>query len=432
VSAGLWRISASNGVAEQLTTPDFDKGEKTHRWPFVLPGSKAVLFVVGTSRITSFDDARIEVLTLATKARRPLVDGGTYPQFVPTGHLLYSHEGGLLAVAFDPERLEVRGSPVRVVDGTMRDSSFGYGSHGFSNQGTLAYAAGVTSVAPRTLASVDRSGVSRPLAAPPATYGAGRVSPDGTRLVVSLTGATSQITMVDLSRGSASRMTFEWDNENPIWRSDSELTFTSNRVGGPRNLYRQPADGGGKAERLTASEHEQVPHAWSPDGKMLVFGDTDPLTLQDLWYLSLDDRKPRVLVTTPGVDVAARLSPDGRWMAYQSNLSGRNEVYVQAFPAGGRRWQISTDGGTAPVWQRNGRELLFRNGTAVMAVSIATSTDFQYGTPVKLFDSRQPIVDVLPDGRLLMAAGTPLPPVTELTLIVNWFEELQRKVGAGK
>ena len=433
VSAGLWRVPVGGGPAEQLTTPDFAQGEKTHRWPFVLPGSKAILFVVGTSRITSFDDARIEALVLASKERRRLVEGGTFPQLAPTGHLLYSHGGSLLAVPFDPERLELRGSPIAVVNGTVRDDLYGMGNHAFSNNGTLAYVAGGTTGVIRTLAAVDRRGAAHDLPAAAALYGTGRVSADGTRLVIFLNGATSQITVVDLVRGSASRVTFEWDNESPIWTpKGSHFTFTSNRGGGPRNLYTQSADGGGDAERITTTTYEQVPHAWSPDGKTLIFGQTDPTTLQDLWYISVDDKTPRVFVKTPGADLAARLSPDGRWIAYQSNLSGRAEIYVQAFPAGGRRWQVSTDGGTAPMWQQSGRELVYRNGASVLALPVTAGGDFQYGNPVKLFDSPQPILDVLPDGRFLMAAGSTLQPITELNLVVNWFEEVRRKMGAAK
>ena len=433
VSAGLWRVPAAGGAAEELTRPDFAKGEKTHRWPFVLPGSKAVVFVVGTSRITTFDDARIEVLVLAGRERRKLVDGGTFPQAAPSGHLLYSHAGALLAVPFDADRLELRGSPIEVVTGTLRDDLYGMGNHSFSKTGTLVYAAGGTTGVTRTLASVDRRGTPQPLPVAPGFYGTGRVSRDGTRLVVFVNGATSQITTIDLSRGPASRMTFEWDNESPVWTPDDKfLTFTSNRGGGPRNLYRQPADGGGDAERLTTSDREQVPLDWSPDGRTLVFGETDPGTLGDIWYMSMDDRTPRVLVKTPGADGAARLSADGRWIAYQSNLAGQPEIYVQAFPAGGRRWQISIDGGTAPVWQRNGRELVYRRGNSVMAVAVNGDADFQYGSPVRLFDWPQPIMDVLPGGRFLMAAGTPMAPITELNLVVNWFEDLRRRMGAAK
>jgi serine/threonine-protein kinase len=429
VSAGLWRIQASGGTPEQLTTPEFAQGEKTHRWPFVLPGSRALLFIVGTSRITTFDDARIEALTLATKQRHRLIEGGTFPQFVPTGHLLYSRDGSLLAVRFDPDKLEVTGSPVTVLSGATRDALFGLANHGFSANGTLAYISGGTTSVIRTLAAVDRTGSTKPLPPQPALYSSGRLSPDGSRFAVFFLGATSQISVVDLVGGQASRLTFEWDNESPIWTPKGErVTFTSNRGGGPRNLYWQTPDGGSDAERLTKSEREQVSYAWSPDGKMLVYGETDPATLQDIWVLSLDDKKARPLVNTPGVDINARLSPDGRWIAYQSNQSGRPEVYVQAFPTGGRRWQVSTDGGTAPAWQRNGRELIYRRGSAVMAVPVTMTSDFRHGSPVRLFESPQLLADVLPDGRFLMMVGEVSAPVSELNVVVNWFDDLRRKV----
>ena len=434
VSAGLWRVRADGtGSPEELTKPDFSLGEKTHRWPVVLPGSRALLFTVGTSRIRSFDDARIEALTIATRTRHRLVEGGTYPLYAPTGHLVYTRAGATLAVPFDPDRLAIAGSPMPVIEQALPDPSYGVGHHAFSGDGTFVSIPGGTSFLVsriRTLGAVNRRGEVQPYPAPPAPYSVVRLAPTDARAAAMYEGATSQLSILDMSRGSASQLTFEWDNEQPTWTPDgSRVTFMSNRGGGPRNLYWQPADGSADAERLATSVNEQAPQAWTPDGATLVFVETDPTSLQDIWVMSVADRKPRPLIQTPALDTAARVSPDGRWIAYQSNQSGRFEVFVQAFPSLGRRWQLSIDGGTQPMWQRNGRELIYRRGSSVMAVPVSTAGEFQHGTPVVLFNSPQPLWDLLPDGRFLMPVGSPPADVTHFNVIVNWFDELQRKAG---
>jgi serine/threonine-protein kinase len=433
VSAGLWRIRASGGAAEQLTTPDFAAGEKTHRFPCVLPGSKALVFMVGTSRLTSFEDARIEVLALDTKTRHRLVDGGSYPQYASTGHLLYTRKAQLIAVPFDVNQLKLTGSPVTVADDMFADPYYGMGNYGVSRNGVAVRMIGGASAVPQTLASVDRAGASQPLKIDPVVIGAmGRVSPEGARLVTYFTGATSQLALFDLARGTSSRLTYEWDNETPVWSPDgARLAFISNRDGGPRNVYVMRADGGGSAERLTKSDHEQQAFSWSADGKTIAYTDTDPASGEDIWTVSVQDRNAAPLVKSPADDGFPAFSPDGRWIAYQSRQSSRMEIYVQAFPSGERRWQVSTDGGTTPFWQRDGHELVYRRGQSVMAVSVTTTPEFHHGEPVKLFDTPNVLVDVLPAGRLLMRTTTPAPPVTQLEVIVNWFSELRRRSGGG-
>jgi serine/threonine-protein kinase len=430
-SSGLWRVRADGGAPEQLTTPDFAQGEKSHRYPFVLPGGKAVLFVVATSRMMSFDDARIEAFSLTTRTRRRLIEGGTYPQYVPSGYLLYSRGGALLAVRFDPGNLEVGGSPIPLVEGMIRDPVYGSADYSFSREGTLVYVPGSNTALPQPLVATDRRGATQALRAEPGMFGGGSVSPDGMRCVVLLNGATSQITLIDLVRGTPTRLTFEWDNENPIWTPNgSRVTFKSNRAGGPFNLYWLSADGGGEPERLTTSDHEQVPFSWSPDGRTLAFVDTDTATGADIWVLSTDDKKARSFLKTPANESAPAFSPDGKWIAYQSNQSGKAEIYVQSFAPGGRRWQISSGGGTGPLWQRSGRELIYRKGPSVMAVPVVTSPGFSPGEPVKLFDTLGALIDLMPDGqRFLMLPAASRPAVGELNVIVNWFDELRRKAG---
>ena len=436
-SAGLWRVRASGGVPEQLTTPDVAQGEKTHRFPFVLPGSQAVLFVVSTSKTTSFDDARIEVLSIATRTRKRLIEGGSYPQYASTGHLLYARAGKLIAVPFDAERLERTGSPMTVADGMFVDTLAGSGNHGVSRDGLLVRLAGGAAAMPQTLVAVDLHGAEQPVRAERGLFSNqpsnnGRLSRDGKRLAIWMVGATNQIKILDLERGTSTFLTDEWDNAVPHWtRDDAHITFSSNRGGGPTNLWWQRSDGSTPAERLTTSDHMQAPFSWSPDAKVLAYTDLDPNSGSDIWTLSIDDRKLHPLVKTSAEETGPAFSPDGHWIAYQSNRTGRAEVHVQAFPAGGGAQPVSNAGGTQPMW-RGDHEIIYRRGQSVMSVSIATTPTFHPGEPVELFATPNTLIDLMPDGRLLMLTNTPAPPVTELEIVVNWFQELRKKMAGGR
>jgi serine/threonine-protein kinase len=424
---GLWRVRAEGGAPEKLTDPDTAKGEKTHRLPFVLPGSRALLFVVGTTRITTFDDARIEALRLSDKSRHPLVDGGTAPMYLSTGHLVYERAGQLIALPFDPDRLEVHGAPVTVADGVADLPLTGVSYHSVSANGTLFFIPRDARPATGVLLALDRQGRSVKLADAPYAIDAGRVSPDGRRIAVDPDGATQQIAIIDFGRNSVQRVTYEWDNATPLWTPDgSHLVFRSNAGGGNRHLFQRSADGSGVAEAVTTSARDEIPTSIS--GRLVAYESIDPETKNDLWITSLDDRKPQVLVKTPFDETGARFSPDGRWIAYQSNQSGAWEIYVQAHPGNGRRQQVSEGGGIRAEWQPDGRSLTYLRGLDVMSVAVA------YGEPgpaVKLYslESNDLLLDVLRDGRLVVLRRGAPAAVTSLNLIVNWFGEVRRRAG---
>jgi len=435
-SAGLWRVRASGGDPEQLTT--LAQGEKTHRFPFVLPGSQAVLFVVATSKATSFDDARIEVLTLATRTRHRLIDGGTYPQYVSTGHLLYTRAGRLIAVPFDRERLTLNGASETVADGMFVDTPSGSGNHSVSRDGTFVRQVGGTAAIPQTLLAVDLHGAELPVRADPGLFPSaspssfGRLSRSGWSLAIYTLGAVSQISVLDLERGTSVLLTDTWDNISPVWvLDDSRIVFSSNRGSGANNLWWQRSDGSGEAERLTTSNHRQTAYSWLPAARVVAYTDIDPNSGSDIWTLSIDGRKAQPLVKTSAEETAPASSPDGHWIAYQSNRTGRPEVYVQAFPAGGGAQPVSNGGGTQPMW-RGAHEIVYRRGQSVMSVQIATAPTLHPGEPVEMFRTPNNLVDVMPDGRLLMVTATLAPPVTELEIVVNWFQDLRRKMAGGR
>ena len=240
-------------------------------------------------------------------------------------------------------------------------SEGGAGQFSVSATGSLLYASGGMFPDPeRSLAWIDRNGAAQPLPLSPRPYASPRISPDGQRFLV-WTQGDRNVWVHDLSRGVTTRLTFEGRNARAIWTPDGTRITYASAIAGKENLFWRPSDGSGTAERLAASESQQAPGAWTPDSKTLLFMQGDPVTRRyDIWTLSLEgDRRPHPFLQTPFNEQYPDLSPDGRWLAYVSNQSGRVEVYVQPYPGPGARQQISVDGGTAPAWSRDGRELFY-------------------------------------------------------------------------
>ena len=434
--SALYRVSASGGKPQVLAAPDPQKGETDYVWPELLPNGKEVLFSVLHSG-GGADDAQLVVQSLVTGERRVLIEGGTQPRYVPTGHLVYLRGGTLMAAPFDLERSEMTGTPVPIVEGIMYSVS-GAAQFSFSDLGSLVYiSGGLFGDSLSSLAWVDRKGTAQPLAAPPRFYTFPRLSPDGQKIAVKITAAKSDIWVYDLTRQTLTRLTSEVNHDWPIWTPDGKrVTFTSNR-GGHLNIFWKLADGSGAEERLTTSENQQSPRSWSPDGQTLVFTETSPATGDDIWVLRPEgDRKPHPFLQTSFREGHCRLSPDGRWLAYMSDESGQYEIYVQPFPGPGGRSQISTEGGTEPVWNRNGRELFYRHGDKMTAVDITTQPTLTIGKPHVLFEKAEyvrvsdtPNYDVSLDGQhFLMVQASEQQSAWQLNVVLNWFEELKRRV----
>jgi serine/threonine-protein kinase len=365
----------------------------------------------------------------------------------------------MMAVPFDPQRLTATGAAVPVVEGVLQSPVSGAAQYSFSATGSLVYVSGGVQGTQSTLVWVGRNGAEQPLPAPAHAYTSPRLSPDGRRVAVGITESESHIWLYDLSQETLTRLTFEGNlNNRPVWTPDGKrIAFESNKEG-PLNLFWQLADGSGGLERLTTSADTQTPNSWSPDGQLLAFLEVTPTTGLDIWVLRMGDpsagsgqvpstssgqvRKTQPFLRTPFNEGAPRFSPDGRWLAYISDESGHIEIYVQPYPGPGGKWQISTEGGTEPVWNPNGRELFYRSGDKMMAVDIATQPSFAAGKPRVLSEGRyqaSPLTasnyDVSSDGqRFLMvkrsesAGAAP----TQINVVLNWFEELKQKVPAGK
>jgi hypothetical protein len=341
-------------------------------------------------------------------------------------------EGVLLAVPFDLEHLAVAGEPSLVVDGVWTDPASGAAHFALSEDGTLAYISRRS--VERSLVWVDRAGVLRPLTEIRRGFSDPRFSPDGQKLAVSI-DEDGEIWIHEMARDALVRLTFsQEDNQAPLWTPDGKrLTF---QRGSPRNIFWQPADGSGEAERLITSPNYQRPSSWSPDGKVLVYLErTGGGSNEDLWVLSLE-REPQYtpLLQSPFRERHGVISSDGRLFAYTSDESGTFEIYVRPFPGPGGKWQISNEGGTQPVWAHSGREVFYRNGEKMMAVAVETEPAFRAGKPRVLFegefhrpDLSFPQYDVAADDQKFVMIQE-LESRTQIHVVQNWFEELKERV----
>ena len=321
-------------------------------------------------------------------------------------------------------------------------STTGAAEFSSSADGSLAYVTGGTRGDERTLVWVDRKGAAQPLSAPPRGYVTPRLSPDGQRLALGIGGANRGVWLYELARGTLTRLVETAFMTFPVWTPDGRrLTFSLSQEG-PWNIFWMPADGSGGAERLTTSDNAQWPGSWSPDGQVLAFTEQDPTTGYDIWVLKLaGERRAQPFLQTSSNESAPAFSPDGRWLAYQSDESGRQEIYVRPFPGPGEKWQVSTEGGTEPAWARNGRELFYRSGDKMMAAAVETKPTFAPAKPGLLFEAHYEPgfytflanYDVSPDGqRFLMIKGSEQESAAQITVVLNWFEDLKRRVPAGK
>ena len=442
-TTGLQRIADAGGEPTVLTRPNRAGSEDDHLWPEILPGGQAVLFTI-TATTGGLDQAQIAVLDLRTLTQTVLIRGGSGARYVSSGHLVYAAAGTLHAVAFDLARLAVVGTPVKVLPEVLTRG--GRAGVAVAADGTLVYISGELSpVVLRSLAWVDRQGHETPILAPLRNYAFPRLSPDGTRLAIYIPDQEIDIWLLDLARGPLTRATFDRGVDIfPVWRDGRQLLFSSSRADAV-NLFAQAADGSGDVTRLTKSPYIQHATSVSPDGTRLVFTETAPTTGPDVMQLRLDSTHAVTpLVQTPFSERNGEVSPDGRWLAYEADDSGRFNIYVRPFPdVSSGYWQVSTDGGTRPLWARNSEELFYLNETgALMRVGVAHGPTWSASAPTKLFEGRYGAAanqsgrtyDIAPDGKrfLMIKVGgadqTAVP--TSLIVVQNWREELKRLVPA--
>jgi serine/threonine-protein kinase len=385
----LFQVPAAGGSPKVLLKVDEQRGERFYRHPSFLPSGKAVLFTVGMADTYSYDDANIGVVSLKTGEKKILIEGGSSARYSPSGHLIYARGGKLLAVAFDPETLQILGQPFPVVDGVFMSANTGMAAYAISADGRLVYAAGPVERGSRVPVWVDRHGKSAPVGSlPPRSYLHPRLSPDQRQLAIEVEGASHDVFTYEFARGVMTKMTFDGASHWPSWTPDGKrLTFRSWKTG-TMTMWWMPADRSGPSELLTNVGSMQSPESWAPDGRTLAFTQMDdPESGSDVYVLPIGgDQKPRALIKSKFSEGSPKFSPDGKSLAYSSDESGRPEVYAMAYPGPGSTITISTGGGTDPVWRRDGRELFYRSGDRMMAVDILSTQPLAVSKPKLLWE----------------------------------------------
>ncbi len=452
-ATGLLSVPAGGGEPRPLTTPNVVVAGD-HYQPSVLPDGRGILFTIATGRS---EDNAIAVLDLRSGQQKVLIRGGSQAEYIEPpdgargegGYLIFGAAGTLRAVRLDLKTLDVKGDVWSIVDRVMTAVQSGATNYAVSRTGALFYlpsTVGVGEAGKRTLVWIDRKGQEDPVNAPPREYSTLRLSPDGTRVAVESRDQDLDIWVWTFGGRTLSRLTLDKAADfYPVWTPDStRIVYRSGQRGSPGNLFWQAADGTGVVERLTTADYQQVAGAFTPDGKSLIFDDYSSIGL-----LSMDSRKSTPLLK-PSYEVRnAEVSPDGRFVAYESLESTVPQVFVQTFPDGrGGRWQISTTGGTKPVWAANGRELFYVSGEGTtvdlhavpVTLGAGPKATFVAGTPVKLFriwrntlTVRGRSYDVARDGKrflVIKADTTSAGPSAPFVFVVNWIEELKTKAGS--
>jgi serine/threonine-protein kinase len=437
---GIKSVSSNGGIPDVIT-----QGEGFYH-PQLLPDGKSLLFTFGTPPY------RIIVQSLQSGERTEFFAGDN-ARYIPTGHIIYALENNLFAIPFDLKTLKTTGGQVSVVEGIWRDTTYRAPQYAVSDSGTLVYIQGKTAEAApdqRTLVWVDRKGKEEPIAANPDNYSFPSISPDGTKVALSVeTSGNANIWICDLVHKNRTRLASnEAIDSLPLWTPDGQrIAFMSMR---DRNsaIYWKAAKGTGTDELLVeGSGVAIVARSWSKDGKTLIFMETSEGANLDISAISMEgDHAKKQLLHDKHMEVDPRISPDGRWMAYSCNETGQYEVYVRPFPdVDGDKWLVSTDGGVWPLWSPDGRELFYRNEDKYMEVPVKTEPTFSFETPKVLFQGTyaiQPSLfmvsnwDINPDGKrflmikppTLAGTGSTTAEPRKINIVLNWFEELKQRV----
>ena len=430
LASGLMTVSANGGELKPLTQPE--AGERFHAHPQFVPGRRAIVFDVASGTGTS-----IAAYSLETDVKKILFQG-TRPQHGSAESLLYALDGRVMAVDFDFTGLEPVGRPIAIIEGVSGSSNVGH--YAVSSSGSLVYAPLDERVNDGRLTWVDRRGTAAPVGTEQRAYSWPRISPDGTQ-VAGAVGDTGrrEIWVQDLARGTRVRLTDEGDAVMPAWSPDGSMVAYGLNLSGRYHLYTAKADGSGDVRSVVEDEVSSLPFSWSANGD-IAFHKIDPINKRDMWVWTSDGEEAPI-VATPANEANPVFSPDGRWIAYVSDVSGQNEVYVVDYPNHERREVVSNDGGTEPLWSRDGRELFYRRADDMMVAEIDTDSGFTATAPRRLFFGRfgrdvggvdigATNYDISPNNeRFLMVAA--VAPPDRLHVLVDWTEERRKRVSNG-
>ena len=446
----IYTIPAVGGSPRAITSMNEQTRERTHRWPVALPGGRAALFTVGSfASPDNYDDAEIDLVMLPGGERRRVFERAAMVRLMPPAHLLFSRDAVLNVVPFDFDKLTIAGTPVQVLQGVNGDTTTGASDFSIARDGTLAYVPGDSHTGLNRPVWADRKGATELLDLQEKLYFDPKMSPDGSRLAITIgAGARStsggeagdDIWVYEIARKTLTRFTFS-GGDTPVWSADGSRIFyvAQNPAGTASTIWMRPSDSSRDPVRLATIDARAFLHHVSPDGRSFIldFEDLHGNGRQIFRWFADGAAKPEPLVATPSDEYAAAVSPDGRWLAYQSNESTRYEVYVRDLQGTGGRWQVSNGGGEEPHWSANGRELYFRSETRLLVSSVELQPTFRPGTPSVLFQGIYNMrsdsgisFDVDPkSGRFVMirraASGANQ---ARVRLILNWFEELKQLV----
>ncbi len=438
---GLWRIDVNEGKSEQITKAfQFDKKqEQSHRNPQILPDGNAILFT-----IWHHGNIRVAIYSFKENEYEIIIKDASCATYIKSGHLIYASAGKLYVMPFDAKKLKPTGAPVLLLNDVRIDQR-GFAHYCLVDNRLLLYIAGDQEILKKTLVWVTQKGEVEELPFEPDDYNGPRISPNGNRLLLWKGGTRSNIWLYNLERKGKRRLTDETGDEFwSVWMppKGSRIIFHSSRYGGSAlNLHWMRVDSIGSSERISESKYEQPPHSITPDGKYLAyqeFVDYNQNFNHDIWILPLDgERKQYPILQTSANEIHPSFSPDGKWLAYVWNESGRNEVYVQPFPALDSLISISNDGGAEPVWAPDGQKLYYRKNTKLMAATFQIKPSFRVGLPVNVFEG--PYLegqdfgrnyDISHDGEkfIMIKINEPETTTNKINVVINWFEEFKDNV----
>jgi len=433
---GLMKIPGAGGTATPLTTIDTAKGEMLHMRPQYLPDGKHLLFTIQMKDQSS--PQQFAVLDLAAGTYKLIGRGGFNGRYLTSGHLAYVRGGTLFATPFDLKTLSMTGSEVPVIENVSQTGPDGTADYAVSDHGLLAYFASASGAQGTTLAWADRAG--RPTILPGQAqklWGTGRLSFDGRFVANGITDAAGNrdLWIYDTTRGAPTRVTFGGMNDYPIWSRNSKRIFFGSTKDGKSGIYVTPADGSGKPTLVANTPFPVTMESMSPDERTLLFTMAQVDGPQRLFTIEIDATghagEPKPLHETQSVEGFGQISPDGKWVAYMSMESGGTEIYLHGFPAAGARVRISADGGARPRWSQDGKELFFwagTPGTRLMSVAIPNG-DARAATEPKLVFQRVvgTTFDVSPDRDKFLIELTANTDGSRISLVTNWFEELNAR-----
>jgi len=439
-NSGLIRVAAAGGATTPVIELDIKRGESTYRWPSFLPDGKHFLYLarVGLGGFSAGENTAIRVASLDGKVNVDLVRARSNAVYA-SGYLLYARESTLMAQPFNPVRLQFTGDAFPVAEQLQYDGAFSRAVFSASETGILAYHSGDAVIGAKLL-WLDRNGKPTSQLGDQAVMFDVRLSPDAKSLAINISDprlGPPDIWIYDVARGLRTRFTFDPSNDGlPVWSPDgSRIVFRSNRKG-PYDLYIKKFAGSEPEELLLESDRYKYPRSWSRDGRYVLFEILESQTNFDIWVLPMTgEKKPFLFLQTKFSESEAEFSPDGRWVAYTSDESGREEVYVAPFPGPGRKWQISTNGGSWPHWRRDGREIYYYRAEAanyITAVQVGARGDtFEVGTTKSLFEiPASPlgtVYDVTGNGQRFLINTLVQPQSSApITLVVNWTAGLKK------